>query len=1821
MAAVHGQVLPANDGPHRVGLDRRRGPGAPRPDEHVREVALAGGGLRRERRDLLGRPTLLEEPDGSWLRLRYRADGRLKSVEHASGERIEFEADPTGRVWRARTAEVETTLHLADDGHPTAVETTVDGRRWALGYQRDERGQATAWEYPDAADWLRQERSADGGLVLRCGAQTYCRVAPDGSAATTTYATGARVREELTAEAPHRLVAVRIEDAGGRPVVDAALRYGPRGRLTDVGGHRYAYDQDGRLIEAADDAVSAGGEHAYTYAYDAAGRLIERRGPRGRTVLGYEHPPTVARVETDDGERVRFVYDPLGRRVERHDRTGVTRYRYNLLGLLAAVERPDGPVVEYLYDGFGRLVRRRAGRDTTYYVVGLEGERRADLDAEGRVRASYLWLGPQCVGRIDGPLGGPLAATFHRVHAGWLAAVGDAGGTLRALDHGEPFGAGAPPVADRPGYAGLFGDPATGLLLAGTRWLDPSVAQFLTPDTWFGVDPVRGLPPRLRAAVRALPGGTARLFTPTTAYAWSAYDPVNFSDPSGHNWVGLIFSVISSVLWEVQLTSVALQMEAINIFLEPLNWLINGLFRSSASLAWKWSVANLSLPAASYRLMVPYSFWLNGFLKIHDGRAWTLGSIVWERGSELREIEELSHRDVLVCSNAAAYVARSQQVVADRFRARNPNVQLTGTVAAGGTTVNVGTVVAPAGVALGDLIAGSDWVSVRLLGAPTDEVREVVSVSAAASTIDLAAPPLPAAFVGGTPPPTVEVVRLDRAFLTLTAGGKTVTRTVQFSQGTSFHFTRQVPKGLKTSGIEVKEFVPTGRPNVQRANCNDEAVVVRLAKATELAGYAATNVVRIHGAPKGAPAGTSPFAARVVAATRNRTDLVLDAALAAGTYGAVEVVRLDPTGTAVTGQSVPTAPGGAAIPDQVGITGLNDLRERDGLEIRDATAPDHQRRIVTKLLLDCTVAALPAALHGVRVTGDRLAPTGRVADGAMQGSGLEVKVTTTGARFDARKPVVVTRKDNGRRGVGIAASFAAGILRLDEALPLADFADGVDVTVQPLAATSTLKLRNVAAPGDHLVVEVDRPNLLAANEIVRVRPNGARDGGAARILATAPAQLAQLDSALPASHRANLDVQRLAPVDATRRSKATVPKLRPRLQIIGTPAVPFAVGDRIHVRGSNGDDEEMLVEVAAVTGSDVVLAQPIELLPQTTLTSPVRCQTVIATGSQTADGQLTEGMVLIPSEDDGELSTRRRALREHEMRHVWQGAVWGPFLLSLPLPWLAEVGFSFSRLGTSQAQIARHLSLGTGLDSLLALVAWGAGTGTSKLFGGEGIESFTAAARVVGADRKRLVFDAAVAAGDVERFDAGAFITVSRGSDEATNVVDRLETATRTIELRFALGSPFNADDAVRVYISPFERLRQKISGFFGLNLSQLWRDKIPDGWGQALSRLLDRESWFPFIGIYFLGLLQVGSKEFRLPNEQDAAYHSGDLYTDLAKAEPNEIFVGQFTRVWAYIQARYGGLAQLSSPAGILRVALPSGVTAEQVPGAVPAGPDPTLTGTGGAHLDTVRFRESHLLELPDPVENAVGALFTTARAGTYHVRPPDTDLYDSSLAFPKFAFAVGFFDLAKITVKPLGITPNPATPIFETDTVLFAIAGDRTASYALRFPAGAPTPLGALSGLRYTAPALPSGTATASQVVEVTASYPDDHAIFFIGSGRDRRRVKQLRPELRTNLAQAVTLTINALPTPSFGPLAAGAAHTFSVPIAPATARIMSPLPAGAARNARVTVVATGRPARIEFVAPNAVAAATPISVELTFGADPANRKVVTFQVQVTP
>jgi len=554
------------------------------------------------------------------------------------------------------------------------------------------------------------------------------------------------------------------------------------------------------------------------------------------------------------------------------------------------------------------------------------------------------------------------------------------------------------------------------------------------------------------------------------------------------------------------------------------------------------------------------------------------------------------------------------------------------------------------------------------------------------------------------------------------------------------------------------------------------------------------------------------------------------------------------------------------------------------------------------------------------------------------------------------------------------------------------------------------------------------------------------------------------------------------------------------------------------------------------------------------------------------------------------------------MRHVWQYALLGPFFFCLPIPWLVDLGFS---AGTSHDanKYLRRATLGV-FDTLFTLV-WGIGAD-------DPFTSRDAVGAIADADLTIVQFPADANIEKIGTFTAGAPCEVTKDDYQTYNTITDLDLAQRRVTLRFPLESnKFAQNDNVGVSVSPFEKMRAKVHDVCGLNLAQAWAGSLSPGTGQVLARLFDRDSWMPGTGLYFINWLFSGDQH-RIGFEQDASFQSGDLYNDIAVGSPTKLFVGQFARVFAFIIDRSQRAVGVDVADGVAKSDILELLTVEPKGAVTPTdhvfGSVPSATG---AH---VRFRERFYMRLQDRVENAVGAFFAAAKPGEYVLHAPN-ELADSVRAV-LWIFGAGFHDRNTIQVEALKV--SPAGPLFETETQVLTITGDPVARYTLQYQAGAaPAPplTFAVRDTARVAVTVPVGAAVAHQL-EIKATYQLADAIFH-GPG-------QLEPPALTaadvsNVCQQLTVNVQALTVPVIPAVQAGKKQTFQMPIAPASVRVTTPVPAGAATNASV-VNGAGRPATLTFVAPNKVSAATDVKFEMVFGAG-ANRKVIQGTVHVTP
>lgn len=1744
-----------------------------RPDEVVRRCLLPNGAERVEIYGLDGRLHRTEEPGGSSVVFRYDMDGWLRMVEHSGGERVRYERGTEPRILRSQTDRCDTTIEFDGNGFPSRLIQRVDGFEWSVEYQRDEIGRVVACRYPQALDWLQSKGSqAEDSLSteVSAGAHTYYRLSISPDLQQIAFADGTRTVQHARGTS---LEKTSCHDRHGSEPLETHFEM-DRDRLIRAGDQCFEYSFTGRLTRCF------GPRQDLRYEYDDAQRLSAIISGDRITTLGYAgHPAT---VRLDDEE---LTYDALGRRTSR----GATAYRYNCFGQLTEVRFAGGMVLRYVYDGFGRLVARESEGERVYYVVDFEGHRICEAGPDGNVRRSYLWQGTSCIADVDGAIGNPLAHSFHRSHGGRLYALGSNDGHLAAAPGMDPYGADQIRTDGIPSFSSLFADPATGFYHAGSRWFDPATAQFLTPDGWFGTDVWNHVPRDMRRVLDALPAGTNISPAPETAYAWCGYDPINYSDPNGHSAVatgfGMFYSIISFFLWQMQVTTISLKMAALNFVIMLLPSLIDLIYSGAKGLPlWGVNIFNAILPLlASSRLMVPWAFPLNSLYNA-SGSVFTMGSVIWMRGSQHRGLEASSKRSILVCANAADYLAAGS-VAADMFAVPRPNIKATGTVDATRRLITAPVIdPALAPVTLAQAFRGGDSLGIRKAAGGQVEHLVVIAFPPGSFRLDV---PLPADFAGAA----VEFFRLDWPLVKIEKDGRTIARSITFVRGKSLHYQNQLPDDFPDSGLKATEYMPHVDRKEHQFTPNSDFLLIEFSTG-DIGSYNPGDFLRIL-------SGATYFG-RKAERKQGTRNLILDTAL-----NPPAATPIDPK----VDVTVMTAAAEAPVNNQsssggkVTVGAIRTLRKQDGLLITGGAGPDIDRRIVLQMFLRCTVDNLPAGLHAKPLKIDLLLPDVTRGNGKATTADTVTVAKDEAKAFKEKQPVrVATGAGKEFAAVIKQVTAAAETLQFTENLPAADFPATTPVTVILLKAFKALDCEPAAAPGGTLDVKSDDLANPVADELVLVRPATGAELPVLRKVKGAPVVVAQVDSA--PRNNANLTVQVFIP-DKAKSHRGEAKKVVLRL----TPtrgAHPYAANDEIYCTDGI---EEYIGKNLAAPGGDVLLEDPISTPGFGAMTSAH----VEQTGKNTAGATLAESLIAIPSDPDEDPVGRGRAVELHEMRHVWQYAVLGPFFFSQPLPWLFNLGFD---LGGSDTRWPRLLSTG-GLERLFSVLVWGI----------SGAEKSTGADATVGnAARTRINLAAEVSIEDATKFTEGAPIEVTLNDKSVFNIIDKSVPNERRLDLRFELEEEFTQGTAVKVTVSPFEKINAEINDIF--DFSKVWSPLLPATWTRALKGFMNRDNWFPLLGVYPIAYAMAGFDQSRMYFEQDAAFQSGDLYTGFGVSYPNEIFVGEFSRVLAFIEGR--GAGDLATGLSARGRQITRALTVEPDSGIIPAGKTSRDLILGTANVggsNEVRFRKEFMIPFHDNVENVMGAMFLTNTPGNYKVLSFNQrtgtnfsldNMVDPAVWLPPFIpfFPTSFNELRIIKVKKLTVEKEftNANPLFETEATTFVIKGAQSVTYTIDYRGPRPAVPGTINRLTFTAPKLAAGAVT--HQLAITSQYRADHEIFK-GKGKLHDKIALPAANL-TNVCQDLDVVVAPITVDAVAATKAGKSVQFNASIAPSNIQRLGAAIPEAAVQADLKPLG-GRPGKLLFRAPNKVNAAQDVKFRLTFGIAPNHRDIdITIRVE---
>ncbi len=413
------------------------------------------------------------------LETRYDEGGRLRGKSFPNGDVVGTPANP----WTYN----EAGRLLTVPGHVSAFLYDAAGKTTSATYAN---GVTTAFAYSLPRGWLDQVTTAKAGTTL--------------------------------------FQAIYAHDAGGRITSVATSGTAP---TVPGDSWTYSYDDLDRLITAdnTDDSrdqsftydnagrlTSATGVGAYTYpaptaprphapltidgaalSWDAGGNLTNGRG---RTLAwdGENRPATI----TLAGASVAMTYGPEGERLKKTTATEIPP------GSACTSPAPQKVTLTVTGD---------IERVTSYSCEGTPAAWTAKTSWRLDVHADTQLVTPDA--------GGATAPVFlHRDHLASVKLTTDATGCVASRSAYRPYGdrtqAEAPSVpgcspaapAEPRGFIGERHDPETGLLYLHARYYDPVIGRFLSPDTLDPIEPGVG----------------------TNRYAYADNDPVNKSDPNGH---------------------------------------------------------------------------------------------------------------------------------------------------------------------------------------------------------------------------------------------------------------------------------------------------------------------------------------------------------------------------------------------------------------------------------------------------------------------------------------------------------------------------------------------------------------------------------------------------------------------------------------------------------------------------------------------------------------------------------------------------------------------------------------------------------------------------------------------------------------------------------------------------------------------------------------------------------------------------------------------------------------------------------------------------------------------------------------------------------------------------------------------------------------------------------------------------------------------------------------------------------------------------------------------------------------------------------------
>src|SRR3989442_4562369 len=207
-----------------------------------------------------------------------------------------------------------------------------------------------------------------------------------------------------------------------------------------------------------------------------------------------------------------YTYDANGNVITKNDGFSWT-FTYDYDNRLTKVVRAGSTVLQSVYDGDGKRIKKTEGNPIVVSYQGLNVLYEKDLTT-GVVTKRFYANGLQVAKMV-----GSATTYLHEDHIGSIRFVSSSTGSQIFSSNYVPYGPqyGASGTPDEFLYAGKIYNGSTGFYYFGARYYDPTTGRFVIQDSYSGA--------------RADPQSLNR-------YAYARGNPMKFTDPNGHLYVG-----------------------------------------------------------------------------------------------------------------------------------------------------------------------------------------------------------------------------------------------------------------------------------------------------------------------------------------------------------------------------------------------------------------------------------------------------------------------------------------------------------------------------------------------------------------------------------------------------------------------------------------------------------------------------------------------------------------------------------------------------------------------------------------------------------------------------------------------------------------------------------------------------------------------------------------------------------------------------------------------------------------------------------------------------------------------------------------------------------------------------------------------------------------------------------------------------------------------------------------------------------------------------------------------------------------------------------